>query len=153
MRPIMISILVCSIIVTSSFQVFGIEWTAEQKEILDLENKYWESIITKSNIETYSNLLHKYMSAWPASHKSPKGRYDTVNFVKYVIDNNFYNSFEINPKDIAIYSNVAIIFYDISLKGENGSDSDRVIHMWIKENGEWKMIGGMGASYKKLPRR
>lgn len=146
MKTILISILVCIFIVASGFHALGTDWTVEQQEILNMEDKYWGSIIKEPNIEAYRNLLHENVSAWPAFHKSPKGKIETANFVKYIIDNNLYNSYEIAPKDVTIYSNIAVIFYDLNLKGDNRSDSSRVIHMWTKENGVWKMIGGMSSA-------
>lgn len=153
MKSISIFFFVFAFVVSSSFQVFAKEWTAKQIEILNMEEKYWGSIIKEPNIETYKNLLHGNMSAWPAFHKSPKGKLETANFVNYLIDNDLYNSYKIAPKDITIYSNIAIIFYDLEGEGKERSDNSRVIHIWIKENGDWHMIGGMSASYDKLPRK
>ncbi|CAB1065685.1 hypothetical protein D1BOALGB6SA_10482 [Olavius sp. associated proteobacterium Delta 1] len=32
------------------------------------------------------------------------------------------------------------------------SDQGRITHTWMKQNGIWKMIGGMNASYNSLPK-
>jgi hypothetical protein len=151
LKSIVISILICILIIASGFHALGEEWTTEQQEIINLEVKYWDSIVKDSDIDIYSKLLHVNVSAWPVFEISPNGKDRTTKLVNNIININLFNSYEIYPKGVNIYSDVAIIFYNIKWKGESPVNSSRVIHVWLKENGVWSMIGGMDASYDKLP--
>ena len=46
---------------------------------------------------------------------------------------------------IQIIENVALVHYSFNRKGNWGSDSRRRTSVWMKNNGEWKLIGGMSA--------
>ena len=54
---IFVSLLLSGIAAFWSLQVFGAEWSEAQKEIWNLEKKYWECI-KNADVETYKNLLH-----------------------------------------------------------------------------------------------
>ena len=53
--------------------------------------------------------------------------------------------YELSPRAIQLIKNVAIVHYSYNTKGNWGSGSGRKISVWMKNNGEWKLIGGMAA--------
>ena len=150
MKSILISLFVFVSILFIGFQALGEEWTAEQKEIVKLEEKYW-NCIKRSDIDTYKDMLHSSVSAWPSNSYNPKGKTETVTFVKGWCDYDPPVDYEIIPKEVKIFSDIAIIYYSYKYKGSKLSGSGRVTHTWKNENGVWHMIGGMSASYTELP--
>ena len=60
-------------------------------------------------------------------------------------------SYELKPFHIQIVGNVAIIYYLWQWEGKSGYGKGRQTSTWIKQDGKWRYMGGMGASCEKLP--
>ena len=127
------------------------EFNDEQKELWDLEEKYWECI-KNFDIESYKNLLHENTLPWPSGEYSPVNKAQTVLFIKQWLAYDRLKSYQIKPDAIQLFNDVAIVCYSYMWKGARLSDSGRITHTWIKQKGVWKMIGGMNASYNSLPK-
>ena len=54
---ILVPLLLSAIAVFWSLQAYGAEWSEAQKEIWNLEKKYWE-YLKNADVESYQNLLH-----------------------------------------------------------------------------------------------
>ncbi len=69
-------------------------------------------------------------------------------FTKWLTHNRpkFY---ELSLRAIQLIKNVAIVHYSYNTKGNWGPGSGRRTSEWMKNNGEWKLTGGMSA--KLLP--
>ena len=65
-----VSLLICGLIVFSGFQVFGQQWTAEQKEIWKLVETEWE-LIKKGDVARIMRLLHDNSFIWWLDNKTP----------------------------------------------------------------------------------
>lgn len=55
------------------------------------------------------------------------------------------NSYELSLRSIQFFENFAIVHYSYNSKGTWGSDTQRSTIVWMKDNREWKLVGGMGA--------
>ncbi len=144
-----ISLFIFGIIVFWGFQAFGAEWSEAQKEIWNLEKKYWESI-KNADVETHKNLLHDNLVSMRSSSSEPDNKAVEMghNFkvVAYTL-----KSYEIEPLAIQLFNNVAIACFYYKFTGTNRSDRGRVTHTWMKQNDTWYLIGLMEASYESLP--
>ncbi|KKM70995.1 hypothetical protein LCGC14_1435090 [marine sediment metagenome] len=144
-----ISLFIFGIIVFWSLQAFGAEFSETQKEIWNLEKKYWASI-KNADVKTYKNLLHDNLISWRSRMSEPENK-------PYEMEHNFkvvaytLKSYEIEPLAIQLFDNVAIVCYYYKFTGTKRSDSGRVIHTWMKQNDTWYLIGLMEASYESLP--
>ena len=145
-----ILIILFGIIFLWNFHALGQDWTPEQKEILDLEEKYWECI-KNFDIESYKDLLHENTLPWPSGESSPVNKAQTVSYINQWLTYDRVKSYQIKPEAIQFFNDVAIVCYSYMFKGGVFSDSGRITHTWIKQKGVWKMIGGMNASYYTLP--
>jgi len=151
MTTFFISLFLCGIIVFWSFQAIGEEWTDEQKELWDLEEKYWECF-KNFDIESYKNLLHENTLPWGSGMYFPANKAQTVLFIQQWLAYDKLRSYCIKPHAIQLFNDVAIVCYSYKWKGGMLSDSGRITHTWIKQKGVWEMIGGMNASYNSLPK-
>jgi ketosteroid isomerase-like protein len=146
---IIVSLLFIGIAVFWSLQAFGAEFSEAQKEIWNLEIKYWESI-KNADVETHKNLLHDNLVSMRSRTSEPDNKAVEMahNFqvVAYTL-----KSYEIEPLAIQLFNNVAIACYYYKFTGTKVSDSGRVTHTWMKQNDTWYLIGLMEASYESLP--
>jgi hypothetical protein len=64
------------------------------------------------------------------------------------------DSFKIYPQEITLLDSIAIIHYlietiQISEDTKENITTYRLTHTWIKQNGSWKILGGMSANISK----
>lgn len=123
------------------------EYSEAEKEIWQLEAKYWECWINK-DMEGYLSLLHDGFIGWPSQLELPGDKKSARKFVQ-----NFWNQvklfgFDMKPAAIKIVDGVAIVHYFVNGKDEAGNrvgSKYRITHTWIKQRGKWKVMGGMSS--------
>jgi hypothetical protein len=148
---ILVSLLLCGIAAFWSLQVFGAEWSEAQKEIWNLEKKYWECI-KNADVETYKNLLHDNVIVMRTRDYTPNNKSEEIESIRrWVGGYDVVESYEIMPLAIQLINNVAMICFNYEYTGNMRSDSGRVTHTWMKQNGTWYLIGMMEASFKSNP--
>ena len=130
---------------------FGQGWTEDQTELWQMEQIYWESL-KNFDLETFRNLLHRRTLPWPGGSYQPTDRMQTVSLIQRWLNYDKIEEFELKPEAIHVVGNVAIVCYEYNWKGKVLSDEGRITHTWLKQKGFWKMLGGMNASYQKLPK-
>ncbi len=145
-----ISLFIFGIIVFWGFQAFGAEFSEAQKEIWNLEIKYWESI-KNGDVATIKNLLHDNIVSMHSRHYDPINKADQIHKFQYWLSKDKPKSYEIEPLAIQLFNNVAIACFYYKFAGKDFSDSGRVTHTWMKQNDTWYLIGLMEASYESLP--
>ena len=129
----------------------GRGWSEDQRDIWDLEEKYW-AYLKNTDIEGYKDLLHQDSLPWPSGSYLPVIKPQTILYIKRWFKFDPILSYELEPHAIQIIHNVAVVCYSYEFKGEKHSDNGRITHTWLRQNGIWKMIGGMNASHVLLPR-
>lgn len=113
-----------------------------------LEEEYMRSYTNKS-IDKLKEYWHKEFIGWPEWADSPVN-VDQALMVIGKKANNTITAFEIRPHNILVKDNIAITYYFIDLelvndKNEKSKASYRIIHTWINESKNWKIVGGMSA--------
>jgi hypothetical protein len=147
---IIVSLLFIGIAVFWSLQAFGAEWSEAQKEIWNLEKKYWEGI-KNADVETYKNLLHENVVSMRSRNYSPNNRSEEIELIRRWVAHRKPKSYEIRPLAIQLFDKVAIVCFDYKYTGNKLSDSGRVTHTWMKQNSTWYLISLMEASFESLP--
>jgi len=147
---IIVSLLFIGIAVFWSLQAFGAEWSEAQKEIWNLEKKYWECI-KNADVETYKNLLHENVVSMRSRNYSPDNKPEEIELIRRWVGYRKPKSYEIRPLAIQLFDNVAIACFYYKFTGNKFSDSGRVTHTWMKQNSTWYLIGLMEASFESLP--
>jgi len=147
---IIVSLLLIGIAVFWSLQAFGAEFSEAQKEIWNLEIKYWESI-KNADVATIKNLLHDNIVSMHSRRSDPDNKLQQIKYFRYWLSKDKPKSYEIEPLAIQLFNNVAIVCFYYKYTGNKISDSGRVTHTWMKQNDTWYLIGLMEASYESLP--
>jgi hypothetical protein len=134
-------LLAIGLIFLAGVQAFGQEWSPEQKEVWQMEIKYWD-LYKEGNAKGYMELWHKDVIAWPHWAKNPVRQEGLEKFAGGPWFN--FLSYDLKPLAINIFDNFAFIYYRYNNVGaaNNQSYSGRIGHLWMKQDGKWKIIGG-----------
>ena len=137
------SIILSVIFVFSCLQAVAEEWSAEQKEVWKMQEAVW-SLWKKGDVEGVLASYHDDCTLWyyRATFTTDKG------YVKQRLNyNKSINFFELEPQDVKIFDNFAIVQYSIKyniVKEHN----ERRMTTWMKQNGKWLIIGSMIAKQR-----
>ena len=124
------------------------EWTTEQKEIVDWFKKYTE-VSVEGNLEGIWSYYHPKFSGWDYSQIMNEGvPFDKAwlqNSHKELYKNNKMISFEVEPLEIKIEGNFAIIHVNCveKLKDSDGNEitySGPWTSALIKQDGKWLFL-------------
>jgi len=154
MKKIPIILLVAILLSTSVFsriQTIDQELSDEEMEVWNMEKAYWEYVKNR-DLDGYMTLWHPNFMGWPSIWKRPSNRESLSRLVSvwFASINPGSISVELIRYSVKIYGNVAIVYYlcnrsSENLQGVKESTSSRYIHTWMKQDGKWKIIGGMSA--------
>ena len=134
-RPrISVCLLFCGLIVFWSFQVFGQQWTEEQKEIWEVVVADWE-LFKQGDLVGLMADRHNNATIWSST---------ILSYDKPV-------AYELEPLAIGIIGNVANVFYEYKWNGNVLSERGRTMDTWIKQDNKWLLIASFSASCDKLP--
>jgi hypothetical protein len=139
-----IKILMALMIITFlnlSGAALGEDRSAEKKEIWGLETAYWE-YIKKGDASGFNTLWHKDAVFWPQGLSTPIGKGAVE---KLMIDQPGFKflTYSLNLQGISFFENIAIVYYWYNLiTTDKLIHSGRMEHIWIKQEGQWQIIGG-----------
>jgi len=147
MKRVIISILTGIFIVASSFQVFGEEWTAEQKEVWGVIEGHWE-YLKKGDVKALMDNFHEKTLALYSDNPITYNKSLIERGNKRFISNFVPTYIKLKPIAINIVNNVANVFYVCKWESKNKeySQSGRRMTTMIKENNKWLFIGTLEAS-------
>jgi hypothetical protein len=145
-----ISLFLCGIIVLWGSQIFGQDWTAEQKEIWEVVKADYEKF-KQGDLEGLSPSRHEDIIIWWGSESVPFDKKAALFKYKGWFDYDKPVKWELEPLAIKIVGNVASVFYLYKFSGSKTSGSGRDMETWIKQDNKWIMINTFGASCDKLP--
>jgi ketosteroid isomerase-like protein len=152
MKSIIISIFVCVFIVTSGYSALGEEWTAEQKEVWTLVESYWEFCKQGDVKALFANYYTMDSYEWLAEEEYPLEKKEMKPKLQQWFSYDKPISYELNPINIHIVADVAIVFYSHKWKGNKLVERGRQIDTYVKHDNKWKFMGGMGCSCDNLPK-
>ena len=151
MARISVSLFICGMIVFLGFQVFGEEWTAEQKEVWESVQTNWETF-KKGDVEAALAINHDEMIAWFPNYPAPIRKETMRNAYKNWFAWEKPISVKLDPLKIHIFNNVANVFYYSKYEARKGLVvKSRVLETWVKQDNKWLAIGSLTASCDKLP--
>jgi ketosteroid isomerase-like protein len=148
---ISISILLCGILVFWSSQVYGQEWTDEQKQVWKMVEIWWENAKQGDVEALLANYYVMESYEWGPSEAIPMDKKAALPKLKEWFNYDKPISYELEPLNIHIVGDVALIFYLNKWKGNIISDKARQIDTYVKHDNKWKFMGGMGCSCNNPP--
>jgi ketosteroid isomerase-like protein len=127
------------------------DWSATQRDIWAREETYWE-LVQAADVEGFLDLLDERSIGWPGGAETPV----TVADYRPYVDDWFEKvseaefSYSLTPRAIVITGNVGVNHYHAHSRyrydEEEETVESRMIHVWQKGDGEWKIFSGMGCN-------
>ena len=119
--------------------------TIEEK-IWSLEEAYFSNLY-KANYEGVLALVHDQFLGWPGGLPQPIGREESARFKKQLIPKPTSCKISIERAGIRLQGTVALTHYTLHVNcsdaaGVTKTQSSRITHTWVKEGGNWKLLGG-----------
>lgn len=126
------------------------EWTKDQKEVWKVVENAWAKMQEGDYESSYATIHEKYLG-WNHEMPLPTSKEKWVKSIEMMKDFAKLKYYDIEPARILVYGDVAVVHYyfeqhivftkdgeetDYSYKGKNAE-------FYIKEKGEWLLIGDM----------
>ncbi|MBT8367886.1 MAG: nuclear transport factor 2 family protein [Deltaproteobacteria bacterium] len=126
-------------------QAAEMKLSQEQQKIWGLVESYWESA-QNGDLESLMNLLHEKYVYWPKGYKVTFNKSEMEFMFTKWLTHNRPKMYELSLSAIQLFNNFAIVHYSYNTKGNWGPEVGRITSVWMKNNGEWKLIGAMNAN-------
>lgn len=146
-----VSIIICGIILLWGVAVFGQEWTAEQKEVIETVKAIWEA--TKNgDVEAIMATKHDAVVEWWGDHSFPIKMEDIRFNYKGWIQYEKPKSYNLEFYEINIFNNVANVFLSYKFEGKSGNlFKGRSIITLVKKDNKWLSIGSLSSACDYRP--
>jgi ketosteroid isomerase-like protein len=129
------------------------ELSAEEQQVWDLENAYWEYV--KSNdIPGYRSLWDERFIGWPGFSHTPLGKENIHGWIaQYHANPAETYDYKLSGPVVRQFGDVVVAHYlveDMMRSAETGeivssAPPDRVTHTWQRRGDTWQIITGMSA--------
>ena len=118
-----------------------------EEEIWELEETYHNNY-KSANHSGILAIYHKNFLGWPGRESQPTRKSGMPAYLEQKFPEPRNDEIEIERKGIQINNNVAINHYTLHVSsvnedGERFKQSFNMTHTWLKEGGQWKILGGM----------
>lgn len=138
------------IILFSSVQLFGQEWSEKQKEVWKNVETYWD-FSAKGDVEGFLSYVHDDYSGWNNQDPLPDSKATIHKFLNHTFNTRKVLVQEIKPVAINIHDDVAIVQYYYTriltdVEGKEKNVTGRWTDILMKSGDKWIMIGDHGGS-------
>lgn len=132
----------------TSVQLFGQEWSNQQKEVWKNVETYWD-LDAKRDLEGFMSYFHDDYSGWFSLDALPGNKAAVRKFVAHDFETTKILVQDIQPVAIKIHGNVAIVHYYYSrvvknAEGKESNRSGRWTDILLKQADKWVLIGDHG---------
>ena len=127
-----------------------------EQAIWKLEHDYWRHV-QDNDLPAYLALWHKDFLGWPFVSAAPVRKDHITDWITSNTSKGLtFKSIELVPAGIQITGDDAVAYYRMTYKwldkdGKGASVTIRVIHTWLKDGKDWRIIGGMSAGEPATP--
>ena len=117
-------------------------------EVWQNVQNYWDSW-SQRDLDGFLNYHHDAYSGWNYDEPMHKNKRSTKEYLDYIFKTREVIAFDINPIDIKIHSNTAVVhyYYSILEKNQNGEENKRngrKTDILIKQTNKWIIIADHG---------
>lgn len=126
------------------------EWSPTEREIWALEEQYM-TMLSKKDLEGLSQLWHEDFIGWPSHSAEPVDRSTAQASLEDLFHRLDIVGSAIRPRAMYRSTDMAEAYYTVifqvrSVDGTLAAAAYRIVHVWIKDHGGWKVVGGMSAA-------
>ena len=130
------------------------ELTAAESEVWNLEEAYYQ-YAKNNDAQGYLSLFNDNVIGWPTMAPRPRGKNRASQWISEFHSNpNEVWQYEIERLEIQSFDNVVVVHYRLrdyfqaAGSGEElRSHEYRISHTWLKSDGRWQIISGMGGTF------
>ena len=124
-------------------------WSAAEHEIWILEEQYIARL-KEGDLERLALFWHEDFIGWPSHSAEPVNRSEARASIENLLQSVRIVDFELQPRAIRCEGNLALVYYTaiLQIMGDEGTAEQaayRITHTWVKDHGEWRVLGGMSA--------
>ncbi len=134
----------------------AVDFTPDQQAVWQMEEVYWRDV-QAGDVEHYLGLWHPDFVGWPCFASEPSDKSAIGGWVKDIRDNHLKLTYELRPKAVRVFGDVAIVLYaaEYVTHFADGTRSGAGIwrkftHTWMKTDGHWQIVTGMCAAQEPL---
>ena len=143
-------LIVLCITLLSTTQLFGQEWSEEQKEVWKNVETYWD-LGVKEDLEGIMGYFHDDFIGWSNRRALPNNKASRRKSMSHSFETTTVLIQELQPVAINIHGNVAIVHYYYSelskdVEGKENNASGRWTDILMKEGDKWLLIADHGGS-------
>ena len=131
--------------------------TSEDEQALwNLEHAYWR-YVQDNDLGAYSGLWHKDFLGWPSVSAAPVHKDHITDWITSQTSKGLaFKSVEFKSAAIQITGDVAVTCYWMTYKwldkrGAGATHTTRIEHTWLRDEKEWRIIGGMSMPELETP--
>lgn len=129
-----------------SAQPPGANQKTAEAQIWALEQAYWEFNRDAEHEQIIATWHDKFLG-WPDGQPKPIDKEEGVRYVRENYAKPASYCFEIERAGVRILGDVGVNYYAVHLKWKEGKTrSMRITHTWVREQNDWKILGGMSNS-------
>lgn len=129
-------------------------WSRDEKAVWKEEESYWRFLESR-DMDSYLKLFHEQFVSWPYESPRPSDKPAVRQMIEDLKRSYRLVTYELNPLAIKVIGDIAVVYYSVrymvETQGEQIEDVRRVSHTWIRDDGEWKILGGMSATSGTAP--
>jgi ketosteroid isomerase-like protein len=121
---------------------------AAEQAVWKLEHSYWD-YVQDNNLAAYSDLWHKDFLGWPAQSAAPVGKDHITGWItSQTAKGLVFRSGEFKPASIHATGDIVVACYWITFQwldkdGKGDAHTLRILHAWLREGKDWRIISGM----------
>ena len=124
-----------------------------EEEIWEMEEAYFINLY-RANYGGILTLVHPQFLGWPTNLSKTIGREESAEFMKRLIPQPTPCTIRIKRAGLQQSGDTALTQYVLyvdcpAASGIVRTQSSRITHTWIRQNGQWKLLGGMSADIGK----
>jgi ketosteroid isomerase-like protein len=124
-----------------------------EEEIWKLEEAYFTNLY-RADYGGVLALVHPRFLGWPGNLPKPIGREESAEFMKRLIPQPTPCGIRIEHAGLQQSGDTALTQYILHVdcptaSGMERTQSSRITHTWIRQKGQWKLLGGMSVDIKK----
>jgi hypothetical protein len=125
------------------------EGSEDEQTLWSLENAYFAHI-AQGELEALERFYRADFIGWPSHSPEPVDRDAGRQALEELLAEIKVVSIQVRPQAVVIRGDVAVThcFVDVHQQDSETDvsvNSHRVIHTWLREDGTWKILGGMSA--------
>ena len=124
-----------------------------EEEIWKMEEAYFTNLY-RANYGGILTLVHPQFLGWPANLPKPIGREESAEFMKKLVPQPTPCIIRIERAGLQQSGDTVLTQYVLyvdcpTASGIVRTQSSRITHTWIRQNGQWKLLGGMSVDIRK----